>query len=284
MTFEEFVEARLQALLRYAVMLTGDPHLAQDLVQETMIRAQLKWCRIAAADLPERYVKRMLTNVYMDLHRGSWLRRVLLRGMDIEAAGEPRVVPDHADGLAERDQMWLWLGRLPRQQRAALVLRYYEGLTDGEIAEILGRPPGVQSRHLAYDGAGGLGEPGYGRAPVVYEPGCRHYEARLAVDYLRASVGGGDERAVRAYLTALAAAAADPARLPALLNAAGQGLELHLGARSLAGLAGALHGIGADRVTVLRLPAGMPDGDGLYPALRAGQVGPWLAAHPQYAV
>jgi RNA polymerase sigma-70 factor (sigma-E family) len=143
LTFEEFVEARLQALLRYAVMLTGDPHLAQDLVQETMIRAQLKWRRIAAADLPERYIKRMLTNVYVDLHRGSWLRRVVLRGVDLESTMEPRAVRDHADGVADRDEMWLWLGRLPRQQRAALVLRYYEGLTDGEIAEVLGRPVGT---------------------------------------------------------------------------------------------------------------------------------------------
>ncbi|WP_433081744.1 SigE family RNA polymerase sigma factor [Dactylosporangium sp. CA-052675] len=140
MTFEEFVEARLQALLRYAVMLTGDPHTAQDLVQETMIRAQLKWWRIAAADMPERYVKRMITNAYVDLHRGSWLRRVALRGVEVDT-GVPE--PDHADGHAERDQMWLWLGRLPRQQRAALVLRYYEGLTDGEIAEVMRCPVGT---------------------------------------------------------------------------------------------------------------------------------------------
>ena len=142
MTFEEFVEARLQALLRYATMLTGDPHTAQDLVQETMIRAQLKWRRIAAADLPERYVKRMLTNAYFDLRRGSWLRRVALLGHGSEDAISP-AIPDHADNLAERDQMWLWLDRLPRQRRAALVLRYYEGLTDAEIAEVLGRPVGT---------------------------------------------------------------------------------------------------------------------------------------------
>src|SRR5262245_11492284 len=134
LTFEEFVEARLQALLRYATMLTGDPHTAQDLVQDTMIRAQLKWRRIAAADLPERYVKRMITNAYVDLHRGSWLRRVALRGVELDT-GER--VPDHADSHAERDQMWELLAGLPRQQRAALVLRYYEGLTDGEIAELL---------------------------------------------------------------------------------------------------------------------------------------------------
>ncbi len=139
MTFEEFVEARLQALLRYAVMLTGDPHTAQDLVQETMIRAQVKWRRIAAASVPEHYVKRMLTNAYIDLHRGSWLRRVVLRAELSEPLGPlgPPPVADHAEASADRDQMWLWLGRLPRRQRAALVLRYYESLSDVEIAEVL---------------------------------------------------------------------------------------------------------------------------------------------------
>ncbi|GGM10613.1 SigE family RNA polymerase sigma factor [Dactylosporangium sucinum] len=134
MTFEEFVEARLQALLRYAVMLTGDPHTAQDLVQETMIRAQLKWRRVATSQTPERYVKRMLTNAYVDLHRGSWLKRVVLRGFPSTL---DRAVADHVDASVERDQMWAWLATLPARQRAALVLRYYEGLNDTEIADVL---------------------------------------------------------------------------------------------------------------------------------------------------
>lgn len=80
MTYEEFADKRLAPLLRYAVMLTGDPHQAQDLVQETMVRVQLNWRRVARADSPERYVRRMLTNQYVDWRRGSWVRRVLLRG------------------------------------------------------------------------------------------------------------------------------------------------------------------------------------------------------------
>ena len=80
MTYEEFADARLAPLLRYAVMLTGDPHQAEDLVQETMVRVQLNWRRVARADSPERYVRRMLTNQYVDWRRGSWMRRVLLRG------------------------------------------------------------------------------------------------------------------------------------------------------------------------------------------------------------
>src|SRR5258706_15430867 len=107
-------------------MLTGDPHTAQDLVQETMIRAQLKWRRVAASNAPERYVKRMLTNAYIDMHRGSWLRRVVLRAEPIETVSADNVA-EYAASSADRDQMWLWLGRLPRRQRAALVLRYYEG-------------------------------------------------------------------------------------------------------------------------------------------------------------
>ncbi|WP_307847071.1 sigma factor [Micromonospora sp. D93] len=63
MTYEEFADMRLAPLLRYAVMLTGDPHQAQDLVQEAMVRVQLNWRRVARADSPERYVRRMLTNL-----------------------------------------------------------------------------------------------------------------------------------------------------------------------------------------------------------------------------
>ncbi|PWU53090.1 SigE family RNA polymerase sigma factor [Micromonospora sp. S4605] len=135
MTYEEFADSRLAALLRYAVMLTGDPHQAQDLVQDTMVRVQLNWRRVARADSPERYVRRMLTNQYVDWHRGSWMRRVLLRAEPDDALPAPT---DHAQHAVDRDQVWSWLARLPRRQRATLVLRYYEDLPDAEIADILG--------------------------------------------------------------------------------------------------------------------------------------------------
>jgi RNA polymerase sigma-70 factor (sigma-E family) len=164
-TYEEFVTLRMQALMRYAVMLTGDPHTAADLVQDTMIRVQLKWRRVSEAGSPERYVQRMLTNAYIDLWRGSWLRRVVLRAEPVERPG----APDHAELSADRDQMWAWLAQLPRRQRAVLVLRYYEGLADVEIAEILGCAPatvrGYVSRALmalraevvpAMSGTGGI--------------------------------------------------------------------------------------------------------------------------------
>lgn len=134
MTYEEFADSRLDALLRYAVMLTGDPHTAQDLVQETMVRVQLSWRRVVASDSPDGYVRKILTNQFIDLRRGSWLRRVLLR-----AEPDPVAAPsDHAQESAERDRIWGMLSRLPRRQRAALVLRYYEDLPDQEIADVLG--------------------------------------------------------------------------------------------------------------------------------------------------
>ncbi|HEX2356506.1 MAG TPA: SigE family RNA polymerase sigma factor [Micromonosporaceae bacterium] len=146
MEYEEFVNERLASLLRYAVMLTGDVHTAQDVVQETMIRVHLNWRRVARADSPERYVRRMLTNQYLDWRRGSWLRRVLLH------ADPPHATPvlyDHAQAAADRDEVWCWLARLPRQQRAALVLRYYEGLPDVEIADVLGCAVGTVRAYIS---------------------------------------------------------------------------------------------------------------------------------------
>jgi RNA polymerase sigma-70 factor (sigma-E family) len=134
-TYEEFADSRITALLRYAVMLTGDPHIAQDLVQETMVRVQLNWRRVVRAESPDRYVRRMVTNQYVDWRRGSWFKRVLLRAEPDEAVAVPG---DHAETMVDRDQMWAWLARLPRRQRAALVLRYYEDLPDAEIADVLG--------------------------------------------------------------------------------------------------------------------------------------------------
>ncbi len=145
MTYEEFVNSRLPALLRYALMLTGDPHTAADVVQETMIRVHLKWRQVTRADTPERYVRRMLTNVYLDWQRGSWLRRVTLRGVP----AEPPPAPDHAEHSAERDQVWTLLAGLPRRQRAALVLRFYEGLADQEIADVLGCAVGTVRAHIS---------------------------------------------------------------------------------------------------------------------------------------
>ena len=137
MTYDEFATARLQPLLRYATMLTGDPHLAADLVQEVMVRVQLKWRRVVGADVPELYVRRMLTNAYVDWRRTSWWRRNTLWARPGGRADRRRWRPTTPSHAADRDEVWTLIRALPHRQRAALVLRFYEDLSDAEIAEVL---------------------------------------------------------------------------------------------------------------------------------------------------
>jgi RNA polymerase sigma-70 factor (sigma-E family) len=138
--FERFAVRELVGLARYAVMLTGDRELARDLVQDVMLKAHSQWHRVAAADHPDRYVKTMLTRTYL-MWRRRWAVRHILLGFDDHVAGEPTA--DHAAAVVDRDELWQRLAGLPRQQRAVLVLRYYERLTDQEIATVLGCGPGT---------------------------------------------------------------------------------------------------------------------------------------------
>ncbi|HEX8346705.1 MAG TPA: SigE family RNA polymerase sigma factor [Actinoplanes sp.] len=139
MTFEQFAMARLLSLVRYAVVLTGDRELAQDVVQEVLARAQVKWRRISETESPEAYVRRMVLNEYL-----SWRRSWAVR--NVHAVGERLVdlddarggVLDHADGVVEADELWHRLAVLGRKQRAVLVLRYYEQMDDEAIADVLG--------------------------------------------------------------------------------------------------------------------------------------------------
>ena len=142
MTFEQFAATRLTALLRYAVVLTGDRDLAQDVVQEVLARAQVKWRQIGRSHSPDAYVRRMLVNEYLSWRR-SWAAR------NVHTAGEQLVDlhdaqggrPDHAQNVVDADDLWTRLGRLGRKQRAVLVLRYYEEYDDDAIALLLDCSP-----------------------------------------------------------------------------------------------------------------------------------------------
>lgn len=147
MTYEEFVAARLPAVLRYATALTGSPPLAEDVVQEVLVRAQARWRRISAAERPEAYVRRMVLNEYLGWRRRRASRDVLTAPADLELVGP--AVADPAEAHGERDRMRLALATLPRRQRAVLVLRFYEGLTDVEIAADLGCSAGTVRSHAS---------------------------------------------------------------------------------------------------------------------------------------
>jgi RNA polymerase sigma-70 factor (sigma-E family) len=137
-TFDEFAVARLPSLLRYAVVLTGERELAQDVVQEVLARAFVKWKRISAADSPEAYVRRMIANEYTSWRRKWSVRNIHAAGEHLVALGDARgATGDHAHDVAETDDLWQRLGTLGPKQRAVLVLRYYEQLDDEAIADIL---------------------------------------------------------------------------------------------------------------------------------------------------
>lgn len=143
MTFEEFVHSRGPALVRFARLLTNDDHRADDLVQDVLANAMVKWRSVSKADHPDVYVRRMIVNANV-----SWWRR--LSNRELALAAMPERTARHSTGdsahdiardIAERDHHWEQIARLPMRQRAVLVLRYYEDLDDSSIAEILGISP-----------------------------------------------------------------------------------------------------------------------------------------------
>jgi RNA polymerase sigma-70 factor (sigma-E family) len=140
----EYVRARLPVLLRHAVTITGDQALAEDVVQEVLARAHGRWEHISRTEHPEAYLKKMIVNEYL-----SWRRR-WSRVQPVESVPVPvSDTPDHASRHAERDALRAELARLPRYQRVVLVLRYYEDLSDAQIAEILGCSPGTVRGHAS---------------------------------------------------------------------------------------------------------------------------------------
>jgi RNA polymerase sigma-70 factor (sigma-E family) len=146
-TFDQFAADRIDRLLRFATALTCDPHLAQDVVQEVLVRVQAKWARIAPMQGRDQYVRRMIINEYLSWRRRKAARTVAATHSTLDALGTPTADP--ATGYAERDAMRMHVARLPRRQRAALMLRYYEDRTDAEIAELLGCSTGTVRSHIS---------------------------------------------------------------------------------------------------------------------------------------
>lgn len=133
MTFDEYVRVYLPRLTRFAAVLTADRSVAEDVLHSVLARACGHWERIAAADSPHAYVRRMIVNEHLSWHRRQ-SRVVLLADLDdLIPAG-----PDPAGEHAQRVDLLARVQKLPARQRAAIVLRYYEGLDDAEIAQTLG--------------------------------------------------------------------------------------------------------------------------------------------------
>ena len=135
--FREFARARAGALHQSAFLLCGDWHLAHDLVQETLVKVYQHWPRVRQADNRDAYVRRMLVNEV----RGRWRRQE--RVAPVASFAAELVTPDATDDIARRDRLRQALLTLPLQQRATVVLRYFEGLSQRETAQALGRSEGT---------------------------------------------------------------------------------------------------------------------------------------------
>ena len=128
--FDEFVAARSTALLRTAYLLTHDHGLAEDLLQTTLAKSWFAWDRISGE--PEAYVRKVLVNTFASWWRRKW------NGEHATAELPERGLDDAADAVTSEHDLWTAMERLPRRQRAVVVLRYFEDLTEAQTAEVLG--------------------------------------------------------------------------------------------------------------------------------------------------
>jgi RNA polymerase sigma-70 factor (sigma-E family) len=139
-SFEQFVEGSSSRMLTTAMLLTGHNRAdAEDLLQTVLERAFRRWRRICRTGDPSPYVRQMLVNAAID--RWRLLRRrpeQPLGSGDVLPAAAGLSGPDQSAAIADQDLLWRALAQLPPGQRAILVLRYYEDLTEAQTAAVLG--------------------------------------------------------------------------------------------------------------------------------------------------
>jgi RNA polymerase sigma-70 factor (sigma-E family) len=135
--FEEFVRVRGAALYRYGFVLTGNAEDAADLVQEALLRLGDTWQRVRKKDDPEGYLRTIMARQHI-----SWWRRRRREHL-VDAVPEESYRELGFDRVSVDTGLWEAVRALPRKQRAVLVLRYYEDMSDAEIARILGISEGT---------------------------------------------------------------------------------------------------------------------------------------------
>lgn len=137
--FREFMRNRASQLHQSAYLLCGDWHLADDLVQDTLVKAYQHWPRIRQVESPDAYVRRILLNEV----RSRWRRRERAVPVTRFPDGREPAAPDTADEIARRAGLLQALVALPLRQRATIVLRYLEGMSERETADALGCTEGT---------------------------------------------------------------------------------------------------------------------------------------------
>jgi RNA polymerase sigma-70 factor (sigma-E family) len=135
--FAAWMATRQAALVRTAYLLTGSQHAADELVQATLVKLYLAWDRITDQQHVDAYARRALVNE----HRSTWRRASRRFEVLSEAPPETAHQPAAYDG--EREAVWRFVQGLPPRQRAVIVLRYYEDLSEAETADLLGISTGT---------------------------------------------------------------------------------------------------------------------------------------------
>jgi len=130
--FEEFVAARSSALWRSAYLLTGDQHRAEDLLQTALMKAWRRWSKIASDGAVEGYVRRVLVTTYTDWRRRKWVAEYPTDILPEREASSSVDVPEMREDILRA------LSTLSRGQRAVVVLRYFDDLTEAQTAQALG--------------------------------------------------------------------------------------------------------------------------------------------------
>jgi RNA polymerase sigma-70 factor (sigma-E family) len=131
--FTEFARNRTQALLRSAYLLTGDQHLAEDLVQASLARTYLAWRRLDDPANAEAYTRKVMYHLQIS----SWRRHKLRESITADLPEPRRADPDPSDTADVRITLRAALVKLPPRQRAVLVLRFFEDRTEAEAAVLL---------------------------------------------------------------------------------------------------------------------------------------------------
>lgn len=142
--FAAYVRERGQHHLRTAVLLTGDWHAAEDLVQTSLVKLYRAWPRLGTGTGhdPDAYLRRIMINTHRSWWRARWRRETPAAVLPERTTDE-----DLADGQALGELVRHALAGLPRQQRAVLILRYYEDLPEAEVAALLGCAVGTVKTH-----------------------------------------------------------------------------------------------------------------------------------------
>jgi RNA polymerase sigma-70 factor (sigma-E family) len=133
--FSAYVAARRAKMFRTACLLCGDPHRAEDIVQDTLAKLYVNWPRVIRADNVDGYVRRILVNSHYSDRRRPWRRESTSTSVDLPL--EPGVAPEDVDAL------WAAIRRLPPGQRRVVVLRHIWDRSVEETAADLGISPGT---------------------------------------------------------------------------------------------------------------------------------------------